>query len=218
MPDEPINQSTGLAAENAPSVVDLSDLATPTEGAGAWPKGWYRATVVEGYSTGRGTVMETRDALSKDAGSRNLHICFEVNGDVFVPSDADPSKRKLTKGPGGTRNIRETYNYHPEDLTPERLATVKRAREAYKGKQGAWGDKGSEAARIQGASLSLGRIGQLQGAVGFKLPTIPSQNGSGHDRFDVRPFLKQAVDVRLGIDDKGFSEIAAVDKSGSHVK
>jgi hypothetical protein len=218
MPDE-FNPNQGLAAENAPSVVDLSDVATPVEGAGAWPKGWYRATIVEGYSTGKGTVMETRDALSKDAGSRNLHICFAVDGNVYVPSDSDPSKRKLSQGPGGTRNIRETYNYKPDDLKPERVATVKRAREAYKGKQGAWGEKGTEAHDMQSSSLSIGRIGQLQNAVGFKLPTIlkPGPSG-GHDRFDIRPFIKQNVDVRLGIDAKGFSEIAAVDKSGTHVK
>jgi hypothetical protein len=193
----------GLAVESAPS---LSDLATPEEGAGAWPKGWYRADIVEGYTTGRGNAFETRDQLARDSGSRNLFLCLVVNGDVYVPSDSDPSKRKLVKGPGGVRNIRETFNYRPRDLSPERIAAVKRARDAYSKVQGAWPDKD-----IQAASLSLGRLGQLEKAVGFKLPFIG-------DRYDVRPFIKQTIDVRLVISDKGFSEVAAVAKAGTHVK
>lgn len=206
MTDE-LNQATGLAREDAPS---LSDLATPEEGAGAWAKGWYRATVLDGYSTGRGKVMQTSDVVAKDPASRNLFICLAVNGDAFVPSDADPSKRKLTKGPGGIRNIRVTYNYRPGDF--DRIAEVKHARELYKSVQGAWPNKD-----IQAASLSLGRLGQLEKAVGFK---IPFANG----RLNPQPFVGQQLDVRLTITEEtekqrgGFSEVAAVAPSGSHVK
>jgi hypothetical protein len=216
MQDDPINNSgtaaaTGLAPENAPAMSGLDafdDLATPSEGAGPWPKGWYRATIVEGYTTGKGTAFETRDALAKSPGSRNLFLCVQVSGDVYVPSDNDPDKRKLTKGPGGTRNIRATYNYKPSDMQDpaSTAARIKAAREHYKNVQGAWPDKD-----LQSSSLSIGRLSQLKKAVGF---TLPYADG----RFDVRPFVKQQIDVRLGIDDKGFSEITAVEQFGAKVK
>jgi hypothetical protein len=220
MPEDTLNQLnqaaaavTGLAPETAPSGVDLDEFAKPTEGEGAWAKGWYRATIIPGYSTGRGKVMESSDVLSQTAGSRNLFLCFAVNGEVYVPSDPDPSKRKLTKGPGGVRNIRNTYNYKPADLSEEGMAIVKNARANYKGKQGAWGEQGTEASRLQASSLSLGRLGQLQKAVGFKVPFSKEAQ-----RHDVRPFLNQLVDVHLGIDKKGFSEITDVAKAGDKVK
>jgi hypothetical protein len=202
-------QATGLAREDAPS---LSDLATPEEGAGAWAQGWYRGTVLDGYATGRGKVMQTIDLPSKDALSRNLFICIAVNGDVFVPSDPNPAKRVLAKGPGGVRNIRATYNYRPSDFTPERIAAVKNARAQYKATQGAWPD-----ADIQRSSLALGQLGQLEKAIGFKLPV---EGG----RINPAPFVKQQLDVRLTITVEsekqrgGFSEVAAVAASGSHVK
>lgn len=196
-------QGFGLAPEEAPS---LSDIAAPEEGAGAWPKGWFRATVLPGYTTGKGNVMETQDKLARDPASRNLFLCLAVAGDVFIPSDPDPAKRTLSKGPGGVRNIRATFNYAPNDMTAARLALIKEAREHYKAVQGAWPDKS-----IQASSLSLGRLGQLEKAAGFKLPF------SG-GRFATQPFVGVHFDVRLVIDDKGFSEVAAIAPSGSHVK
>lgn len=61
--------TVGLAREEAP---DLSDLAGPTEATANWPKGWYRAVVLPGYTTGKGTQFETRDVTAKDPSSRNL--------------------------------------------------------------------------------------------------------------------------------------------------
>lgn len=204
--DTQVGAGFGLAPEAAPS---LTDIAAPEEGAGAWPKGWFRAVTLPGYSTGRGKVMETADVLAKDPASRNLFICIEVAGDVYVPSDPDPAKRVVSKGPGGKRNIRVTFNYVPSDFTAARIALVKEAREHYKNVQGAWPDKA-----IQASSLSLGRLGQLEKAIGMKLPFDPSagrfmpqQLGAG-----IR------LDVRLTIDEKGFSEVAATAPSGSHVK
>jgi hypothetical protein len=193
----------GMAPEESPS---LSDIAAPEEGAGAWPKGWFRAIILPGYTTGKGTVMETQDKLARDPVSRNLFLCFAVQGDIYVPSDPDPTKRKLSPGPGGTRNIRATYNYAPDDMTVARLALIKDARESYKGVQGAWPDKA-----IQASSLSLGRLGQLEKACGFKLPFTGG-------RFDPAPFVGLKLDIRLIIDEKGFSEVAAVALGGSHVK
>jgi hypothetical protein len=194
---------SGLAQEAAPS---LSDLAAPEEGAGAWPKGWFRAVILPGYTTGKGTTFETSDKLARDPGSRNLFICLEVSGDVYIPSSPDPAARKLSPGPGGKRNIRATFNYNPNDLTAARIALIKEARERYKAVQGAWPDKA-----IQASSLSLGRLGQLEKAVGFQLPFVGG-------RYNPAPFVGQRVDVRLSIDDKGFSDVAAVAPAGSHVK
>lgn len=204
--DNNLNQgfATGLAPENAPS---LADLASPEEGAGAWPKGWYRSRVLPGYTTSRQKVLETKDALSKNADSRNLTLCLEVNGDVYVPSDTDPSKRKLTKGPGGTRQILVTLNYRSTDFTAETVARVKSARAQYAGVQGAWPDKS-----IQAISLTLGRFGQLEKALG-KLPFDPTSG-----RFVPGAIVGAAFDVRLSIDEKGFSEAAAFAPSNSHVK
>lgn len=198
------NVATGLAREDAPS---LADLATPEEGAGAWPDGWYRAVVVAGYTTGRGKVMETTDSISKDQASRNLHIALKLDGSAYVPSTARVSDRKLTQGPGGERQMRATFNYRPDDFTPGRIAQVKEARERFKGVQGAWPDKA-----IQSSSLSLGRLGQLEKAIGFKLPFV---NG----RLNPQPFVGQRLDVRLKLDaTSGFSEVAAVAQAGAHVK
>jgi hypothetical protein len=203
MNSDPNAQGFGLAPEEAPS---LSDIAAPEEGAGAWPKGWFRAVVLPGYSTGKGNVMETTDKLARDPASRNLFLCLAVAGDVFIPSDPDPSKRTLTKGPGGVRNIRATFNYQPDDMTATRIALIKEARERYKAVQGAWPDKA-----IQASSLSLGRLGQLEKAAGFKLPF------SG-GRFATAQFVGVHFDIRLVIDEKGFSEVAAIAPAGSHVK
>lgn len=196
---------SGLATEE--TAPDLLDLAAPTEGAGSWPRGWYRALVLPGYATGKGTAFETRDLVAKDPSSRNLFICFEIQGDVLVPTSRVAEDRKLKPGPGGVRKIRATFNYRPTDLTERRIAEVKAARERFKGVQGRWPD-----AAIQASSLSLARFGQLQEALGFKLPF----NGR---QFDASIFVGQRFDIRLDVDDeKGFNEVAAVAKAGEKVK
>ena len=195
------NNTAQLAPEDAPS---LGDLATPEEGSGAWPKGWYRATIIDGYTTGKGKIFETKDALANDPASRNLFVCVKFDGAAYVPVSHDPGARVMTKGPGGERNIRGTLNYRPSDFG--RIAEIKAAREQYKYTSGAWPDKS-----IQAASLSLGRLGQLEKALGFKLPRIG-------DRFDVSRFVGQRLDVRLNIDEKGFNEVAAFAAFGSKVK
>jgi hypothetical protein len=196
-------QQVGLVQEEAPS---LADLAMPEEGAGAWAAGWYRATIVEGYTTGRGKVMETSDQSAKDPSSRNLFVCLALDGEQYVPSSADPTKRTLQKGPGGTRNMRATFNYRSRDLSAERIAEVQAGRERYAKVQGAWPDRA-----LQASSLSLGRLGQLQTAVGFKLPF----DGS---RFQPTKFVSHQVEVRLIIGEKGFNEPQAFAVVGKHVK
>jgi hypothetical protein len=199
-----MNESTGLAPESAPS---LADLATPEEGAGAWPDGWYRGEIIAGYATGTGKAFETTDQMAKDPVSRNLFICLRLDGGVYVPSSRKQSDRKLMQGPGGTRNIRATFNYRITDLSAERIAQIKDARERFKDVQGAWPDKS-----LQASSLSIGRLGQLEKAVGFKLPIIGG-------RTNPAPFVSQKLDVRLSFNSETeFSDVAAVAASGTHVK
>lgn len=201
MTDE-LNQATGLAREDAPS---LSDLALPDESQGAWPRGWYRAKCLPGYATGKGTQFETASTRSKDGASLNLVICFAVKGDSYVPTSADPAQRKLTKGPGADRNLFYRMNYRPDHVSAEVVANVKEAIKHY-GSINKLPNK-----ELQSIALSLGRIGQFEKALGFKLPFT---NGAyqpsvavGHD-----------FDIRLDIDEKGFNTIEAVAQSGAHVK
>lgn len=201
MTDDP-NTATGLAREDAPS---LSDIASPDEGQGAWPKGWYKARSIEGFATGKGTQFVTGDVFSKDRNSRNIVICFNVKGDVFVPSSTNPSERKLSTGPSGDRNLFYRMNYRPEAVNAQTVAAIKEAYTRFK-KVNAFPSK-----EMQAVALSLGRIGQLEKALGYKLPFR-----DGH--YDPTVATGHDWDIRLDIDEKGFNTIEAVAASGAHVK
>src|SRR6266702_896985 len=107
MPDTLTDVTENLAVENA-SVVDISDMAEPT--GGSWPKGWYQAEIIEGYSTQKGKQFETADGLSQKGDSRNARICLKVTG------------------PSGERNMQTSLNYRQGDFAPDRIAAVKSAR------------------------------------------------------------------------------------------
>ncbi len=197
-----MTENDKLVAEPAPS---LADLAAPEEGVGAWPRGWYRAHIITSYTTGKGKVFETSDVLSKDAASRNLFLCLALDGTAYRPSSSDPKERVPQPGPGGVRNVRVTLNYRPGDLTPQRIAEVREARKQYAEVQGAWPDKD-----IQAASLSLGRLGQLEKALGLRLPF-------DGNRFNVSMLVGQRLNVRLTISEDGFNEVAAFAEAGSKI-
>src|SRR4051812_21561578 len=106
----------GLAAEVLPSLTDMAE-----EVGGPLPRGWYKAEVIEGYSTRKGTQFITGDAVSKRGDSRNLTICL-----------------KLTPQKGEPRNTFTRLNYRPADFTPERIAFIKEMRDEMKGVKGKW--------------------------------------------------------------------------------
>ena len=178
----------GNAPEEMPSLAEFFEEAA----GGAWPNAWYGATVVEGYTTGNGKVWSTEDTQSRGGDSRNLRICFNVNGNKL-----------------GFRNTFASLNYRIEDFTADRLALVRTTREQHKGeKAGKW--TGQE--DIQRSSLALGQLAQMENALGFKLKLHP--NGY------ILPgtFVGQAMDVRFTTDDRGYNVINAFAKAGTKAK
>lgn len=184
MSDENRIDIGGMVPEEMP---DLSDFAEEG-GGGAWPKGWYNATILEGYTTGKGTQFESADTLSKAGTSRNLLICFEVDG-----------------GKLGKRMQFARLNYKPEYFSADMMSAVKEAREQFKGVKGAWPERG-----LQGASLTLARFGGLQKALNVgPLPRHPQ----GH--FLVSKLVGSKVDLYLGMDeDDKYNEIKNFAVSG----
>ena len=176
-----LNQVTDeLAVEDVGSLDDFFE-----EPSGAWPSGWYVGEILEGYTTAKGKTFLTEDAASQKGDSRNLRICVKVE-----------------KGKD-ERTLQETYNYRPTDLTAERKAFVKEAREEYKAIKGRWPD-----ADAQRSSLALVGISMFSKLIqgGFK-----RANGA----LIVTPLIGLKVDVKLGIDEKGFNKINFVAAAGS---
>lgn len=123
-------------------VVSLADFAAPVSG--AWPKGWYDAEVIEGYSTPKGKVFETGDAPSKNGDSRNATFCFKVKN-----------------AKGEERTIQTLFNYRESDFSADRIAFIKQARIDNASTKGKWADGDA-----QRTSLALAKIGQLENAIG----------------------------------------------------
>lgn len=189
MPETLNEVADGLATEEVSSLADFA-----TDPGGAWPKGWYKAEFIEGYSTPKGKVLTTGDADSKNGDSRNFKVCM-----------------KITNADGEERNFQHLINYRPEDFSKDRLAAILDARKEFKGIRGGWGPKGSPAADLQRSSLAVGTIGQLEEALGFTV-----RNSDGFIVSD-RVF-GQKVDVRLTINEDGYNESNAFAKTGAKTK
>lgn len=170
--------------EDVPS---LSDLAAPV--GGAWPKGWYAAEVIEGYSTPKGKVFTTSDDVSQRGDSRNARLCL-----------------KVTNAAGDSRTMQESFNYREADFSLDRIAFIKDSRRENASVKGAWADKDA-----QRTSLALAKIGQLEQALGFALR-------SSENRMIPGRAIGQKLDVRLGENEDGFNEVTAYDKSATKVK
>jgi len=173
-------------------VDDLSAEAMPDltefaeEPGGAWTPGWYPAEIIEGYQTRKGKEFVTADSISNKGDSRNLRLCLKV-----VSGDQE-------------RTMQENFNYRVTDFTPERMAFIKESRDENKGVKGAWADRDA-----QRSSLAIASLGQIQKAVGFGFKRTPD------GALVAAPLLGQKVDVRLGIDDKGYNVINAFAPAGS---
>jgi len=169
--DVTLDLGEGLEAEE---ILGLEEMAE--EHQGAWPKGWYKFDVIEGFQTRKGKTVQTGDSVSKDGASRNLKLCLKVYNGVEE------------------RNMIASFNYRASDFSPERIAFVKEKREENKGVKGRWADTDS-----QRSSLALAAIGGLTKALGFA-PKIA--NGS----LVAGIYVGQSGDVYLGVDEKGFNE------------
>ena len=171
----------GLTGES----VSLADFAE--EPGGAWSPGWYKAEIIEGYSTAKsGKQFNSEDTVSKNGDSRNLRLCF-----------------RLKNAKGDERTMQESLNYRPQDFTSERLSFIKEMRVEFKNAR-RWPDTDA-----QRSSLAIAKIGQLQNAVGFKQLKIV--NGG----VAATTFVGQALDVRLAMDDNGYNVITAFSTAGS---
>lgn len=174
--------SDDLASEKLPNLDDFVE-----DVGGSWPKGWYAAEIIEGYTTRKGTVFETGDEPSKNGDSRNLRLCL-----------------KLRNAKGEERTIQDSVNYRITDFTAERLAFIKEAREEYKGVKGRWPN-----ADAQRSSLAVANVGAIQKATGDTFGRTPA--GS----LDPSTFIGKRVDVRLSINEKDYNEVSAYDKAGA---
>jgi hypothetical protein len=163
-----------------PKVVDLDESFEAPAG-GAWPKGWYSATILEGYSTPKGTVFTTSDNTSKDGASRNLKLCF-----------------KVSKGTQ-SRNLQENFNYRVSDFEPERIAHIKAMREEFKDVQGQWPDRDA-----QRSSLSLVHFRNFKSVLGHGVQL----NGGGG--VDPSQFIGVTCEVYLGIDENNYNKVKNV--------
>lgn len=170
------------------ATIDLSSVAD--EVGGAWPAGWYKGTIIEGYRAGKGYEFLTADTISKKGDSRNFRVCF-----------------RLTDG-GNERTTFVSYNYRPTDFTPEKVKAIVALRAEFKGQKGKW--VGYE--DLQRTSLALGKLGQLQKATGQAI------SFTSEGAINVGPFIDKSVDVRLAIDDEtGYNEVTGLAPAGEKV-
>lgn len=122
-------------------------------GGGAWPNGWYPATIVPSFTTNKGNTFETEDFLSKAGDSRNIRVLIEA-------TDGE-----------NTRTLFHNCNYRLADLTPERIAEIRELRKVY-AKEKKWPDTDA-----QRTNLNLEGLRELEKVMGRTF----SRNGSGLD-------------------------------------
>ena len=174
----------GLAAEELPSLSDFYE-----EPGGNIAPGWYAATVLEGYATGKGTQFTTSDEPFKD-GRRTFRLALAITVN------------------GQQQNRQKTFFYSAESFTPENLARIKELREQFKG-QKKWAGQG----QAQNFSITLGHLSQLEKAIGFKLARHPMNGG-----LLAAPYIGKSLDVRVSTGKNGYDEITAFAPSGTHSK
>lgn len=173
-----------LEREEVPSLADFAE-----DSGGAWPKGWYKAEIIEGYSTPKGKQFFTENNTSKNGDSINMRLCFRV-----------------TNAKGDQRNIQEQFNFRPTDFTPDRLTFIKEVRQEYKGVRGRWAD--SDAQR---SSLAIAKIATIEKALTFSLR-------DRHGNTQPARAVGHSLDVRLGINEEGYNEITGFDVAGAKAR
>lgn len=174
--------SMALADNEMPSLADLAHEPT----SGAWPDGWYAATIIEGYQTaGSGFEWFTEDTPSKDNTSRNMRVCLAM-------------KNKA----GEARNYFYSANYRVGDLTSQTMAAIKKALQTAKEQKWANKDWPKEWKDIHRSVIAIQGLAQLERALKFKL----SKTGEGY--INVVPFVGKQVDARIKLNDEtGYSDV-----------
>ncbi len=168
--------------EDVPDITGFAD-----EPGGAW-KGWFKAEIVAGYTTGKGKVFQTEDTVSRDGNSRNLRLCLSItNGNQ-------------------TRTNFTSFNYRVGDFDKDRLCAIEQARKAFAAVN-KWPDSS-----LQRSSLAIAKLGQMFKATGVK----PKRREDGVLIPDV--FVGAKADVYLAINDKGFNDITQFAAPGAKTK
>lgn len=187
--DFDVNSAASSANEPINGELDFSGFADePTQG--AWPDGWYAATISEGYATKRGFEKHTEDVVSQQGTSRNLRICF-----------------RISNAKGEVRNLQEQFNYVPELLlTKDGITALQHARDAFKNEKSWPGD----AKAMQSSSITMGRLGQLQKATERRLVAASLTFGYG-------PLVGASLDVRLSTDKSGYNVVKEFAQAGAKV-
>ncbi len=170
--------------EDVPDITGFAD-----EPGGAW-KGWFKAEIIPGYTTGKGKVFTTEDTAARDAQnpSRNFRVCLAIhNGNQ-------------------TRNNFTSFNYRVGDFDKDRLSAIEQARKAFSGVT-KWPDSD-----LQRSSLAIAKLGQMFKATGVK----PKRREDGVLIPDA--FVGAKADVYLAINDKGFNDITQFAAPGAKTK
>ena len=176
--------------DNLPEIPSLADMDAGGRG-GAWPNGWYRGTILPSYTGQSGRTFETDDTESQKGDSRNLRVIVAV-----------------ANTEGEIRTIFHRVNYRDNDLTAERIAAIRTARQTYAKE---YANKRWPDTDAQRTSLALASLGQLEKVMGRTF----TRNGNG---LDTTPLHNQTADVYLGTDEKGFNEVRQVAPSGTKVR
>lgn len=187
--------------------VTLTDFVSQ----GPW-EGWFRGVIQKEYQTNSGYTFRTEDNPAREGKrGRNLRLAVTV-----------------TNKTGDERNVNGIINYDPNDLAAQRVTQVREAVDAAKT---AYAEAKSNYAQTNGGSskgftrkfseflakdinttqLSYRRLGGLQAAVkGFTLAI----NGTGG--LTVDPLFGEAVDVKLRVDQNGYSAVDEIAPAKSH--
>lgn len=173
--------SMALAGEEMPSLADMAHEPS----SGAWPDGWYAATILEGYATNSGHEFVTEDSPSKDGSSRNLRICIKARNKA-----------------GEERNYFNSFNYRKADLTAATMGAVKKALAVAKEQKWKNSEWPSEWKDIHRSVIAIQGLAQFERALGFKL--AKTEEGV----IKVAPFFGQKIDARLKLNDEtGYSDV-----------
>ena len=169
-----INNMT-LASEEMPSLAEFAHEPS----SGAWPDGWYAATVLEGYATNSGHEFVTEDTPSKDGSSQNVRICL-----------------KLKNKAGEERNYFTSLNYRKTDLTSATFAAVKKALQTakeMKWKNAEWPQEWKD---IHRSVIAIQGLSQLERSLKQKL--AKTEAGT----IKVANFFGQKLDCRLKLNEE----------------
>ena len=178
----------GLAQEELPSLDAFYE-----EPSGNITPGWYAATVLEGYATGKGTQFTTTDEPFNGPSGGDGRRIFRLALGLTVS--------------GAQRNLQKTFFYSPEQFSGENLAHIKALREQFKG-QKKWQGQG----QAQNFSITLGHLSQLEKAIGFKLARHP--NGG----LLAAPYIGKKLDVRVSTGKNGYDEVTGFAPAGTRAK